>query len=90
MANIKSAKKAIRQTKTRSLQNKKVKNEIKKLIKQVRILAQENKKEEAEKAFLTATKKIDKAAKVFVIHKNAASRYKSRLAHKINAIEKKK
>jgi len=90
MANIKSAKKAIRQTKTRTFRNKKIKDEIKKQIKHVRVLSQENKKEEAEKAFIIATKKIDKAAKVFVIHKNAASRYKSRLAQRINAIEKKK
>jgi small subunit ribosomal protein S20 len=90
MANIKSAKKAIRQTKKRTLRNAKVKREMKTLIKEVRNLAESGKKKEAEEKFVLATKKIDKAAKVHVIHKNTAARYKSRLAKRINKAEETK
>lgn len=88
MANLKSSKKAVRQTKRRTLRNAKVKTEIRRLMKEIRELCAGGKKAEAEELFVTATKKIDKAAKVNVIHKNTASRYKSRLAKRINASEK--
>lgn len=84
MANTKSAKKAIRQTKKRTLRNLKKKREMKALIKEVRELAGKGEKEEALKRFEIATKKIDKAAKTHIIHKKTASRYKSRLAKRIN------
>ena len=90
MANTKSAKKAIRQTKTRTLRNLNMKKEMKALIKEVRELADKGKKAEAKKKFQIATKKIDKAAKSNFIHKNTASRYKSRLAKRINKSEKPK
>lgn len=90
MANLKSSKKAIRQTKKRTFRNTKVKNEIKRLIKELDTLISEGKQSEASKKFVTITKKLDKAAKVRVIHANTASRYKSRLSKKINAIPSKK
>ena len=57
---------------------------MKDAIKEVEKLVLEGKKEEAEKKLSLATKKIDKAAKANVIHKNTAARYKSRLAKKVN------
>ncbi len=93
MANTKSAKKAIRKIKTRTLRNAKKRREMNSIIKQVRDLVKAGKKKEAQKQFRTATKKIDKAAKTHIIHKNTASRYKSRLAKLINntkEIKKKK
>jgi len=90
MANLKSAQKAIRQTKTRTLRNKAVKRAMKAHMKEVRdLLTAEKVKDAGEKLGATA-KKIDKAAKVGVIHKNTASRYKSRLARAVNKASKKK
>jgi len=86
MANLKSAKKAIRKSKKRAIRNARVRDAMKQSIKEVRALVTSGKKEKAEKAFQKATKKIDKAAKTYVIHKNTASRYKSRLAKRVNAI----
>jgi small subunit ribosomal protein S20 len=88
MANIKSAKKRIRQTKKLSLKNLRIRREIKQLAKEITSLAGEGKKEEAQDKFKLATKKLDKAAKTNLIHKNTAARYKSRLAKRINKAEK--
>ncbi|MBU0975641.1 MAG: 30S ribosomal protein S20 [Patescibacteria group bacterium] len=88
MANIKSAKKAIRQTKTKTLKNLAQRREMRKLIKDVRTLADKGETEKALKKYSEATKKIDKAAKTNLIHKNTASRYKSRLAVHINKSKK--
>jgi small subunit ribosomal protein S20 len=89
MANLKSSKKAIRQNKTRALRNLAIKREIKKLMKEVRDLALKGDSKKAQELFQKATKKIDKTAKSNFIHKNTASRYKSRLAKAINKAEKK-
>ena len=58
MANIKSAKKAIRQTKTRTARNKALKESMRKEIKAVRTYIEEKKSKEANEAFVIATKKI--------------------------------
>jgi small subunit ribosomal protein S20 len=42
--------------------------------------------EAAKAALITATKKLDKAVTKGLIHKNAASRKKSRLAKRLNAL----
>ncbi|MBN2015551.1 30S ribosomal protein S20 [Candidatus Dojkabacteria bacterium] len=84
MANLKSAKKAIRKTQTRTLRNLRQKREMLSLIKEVRLLASKGEKKEAEEKFKLATKKIDKASKTHLLHKNTAARYKSRLAKDIN------
>ena len=88
MANTSSAKKAVRQTKTRTKRNAKQKQEMKKLMKELETLVENGEKEKAEKLLPTVTKKIDKAAKNNIIHKNAAARYKSRLAKKVNTTKK--
>ncbi|MDD3647744.1 MAG: 30S ribosomal protein S20 [Candidatus Dojkabacteria bacterium] len=90
MANLKSAKKAIRQSKRKALRNLKQKTEMRKLIKEVRNLADKGETEKAMKKYSEATKSIDKAAKSKFIHKNTADRYKSRLAIHINKTAKDK
>jgi len=76
MANIKSARKRIRQTAKRQLRNRSVRSHLRTKVKQYR-QAEAPKKAET----LTATyAEIDRAWRKGVIHKNAASRYKSRLA----------
>lgn len=90
MANLKSAKKAARQTKTRTIRNRKIKKEMREHIKEVRELIIDGKLDDAKEKMSVTTKKIDKAAKRNVIHKGTASRYKSRLATSLNkALEKK-
>ncbi len=74
-----SAKKALRQSKKREAANLKRKKAMKDISKKIAKLAAAKKIKEAQKLIPLAYKAIDKAAKVGVIKKNAASRKKSRL-----------
>ena len=80
----KSAKKALRQNKKRRVENLRRLRAMREIIKQIRNLAAENKKEEALKLLPQAYKAIDKATKAGVIKKNTAARKKSRLTKLIN------
>lgn len=74
-----SAKKALRQTKRRTIRNLRRKEAYKKVLKQIRRhLAAKNIKE-AEALVPQAQKALDKAAKTGVLKPNAAARRKSRL-----------
>lgn len=79
MAITKSAKKALRQSLGRKKRNLVYKNKIKDLQKQVKNLVSQKKIKEAKTLLPKIYKALDKAAKVGVIKKNAASRKKSRL-----------
>jgi small subunit ribosomal protein S20 len=81
----KSAKKALRQSKKRRVRNIKRQNTFKDIIKDIRKLVLQNKKEEALKLLPRAYKAIDKATKAGIIKKNNASRKKSRLTKLVNA-----
>lgn len=81
MANIKSAKKRIKVTETKTLRNKMIKSSLKTAIKKFEVATA---KEEATAAFLNASRALDMAASKGVIHKNMAARKKSRLAAKLN------
>lgn len=70
---IKSAKKKLRQDKKRTLQNRKLKEDLKDTLKKAQ---NSRKKEDIIAAFSLA----DKAAKKNIIHNNKASRIKSRLS----------
>ncbi len=83
----KSAQKALRQNEKRRVHNLGYKKEMRKLVKQVRSLVEENKIEEAKKLLPQVYKTLDKNAKVGIIKKNNASRKKSRLT---KLVEKKK
>ena len=76
----KSAKKALRQSVKKNKTNIKRKEVLKSVLKNIKKLIQENKKDEAKSLLPTAYKAIDKATKRGVIKKNTASRKKSRLA----------
>lgn len=80
MAITESAKKAIRQSGTRKSRNLVYKQNIKKLVKKVRALVSQNKKDEAIAILPEVYSALDKAAKKNVIKKNNASRRKARLA----------
>jgi len=84
----KSAKKSIRKDKKKTKINIQRKNKIKDLIKEVKSLVAQNKKDEAKKLLPQIYKALDKTAKNKVIKKNNASRRKSRITKAINKIKK--
>ena len=75
----KSAQKALRQSIRRRKINLAHKNKIKELQKQLKNLLSQKKIKEAKNLLPQIYKSLDKAAKVGVIKKNAASRKKSRI-----------
>lgn len=81
---IKSAKKALRQSKRRGKRNLVYKNKIKAIIKDIKGLISGKKIEEARKLLPNFYKILDKAAKVEIIKKNTASRKKSKIVKLIN------
>ena len=82
MPNIKSAKKRVLVTATKSLQNKMVASTLKTVIKKAE-LAIANDDENKEEVVRYAVKKIDQASAKGLLHKNNAARKKSALASKL-------
>ncbi len=82
----KSAKKYMRVTERKTLQNKEVKGVFRSAIKKTREAVSSNKIEEAQKWLKVATKALDKAAQKKVIKKNTAARKKSRLNKAVKAV----
>ena len=78
-----SAKKALRQNKTRHARNLVRKENYKRVIVKYRKLVTAKSMDEAAKLLPLVFKALDKAAKTKVIEKNKASRLKSRLSHLI-------
>lgn len=85
MPNIASAKKRVRVTKTKTLRNKKIKSNLKTVLKKA-YKEIEEKSEGAKEALNVAVKKLDKAAAKGIIHKNKASNKKSNLQLLYNKI----
>jgi small subunit ribosomal protein S20 len=83
MPNTKSAAKAMRQSQRRRAINVRTKDKFKSATKKVKKLIVASSKQEAIKALTLAMSAMDKAVKKGVIHKNTASRRKSRLAKAI-------
>lgn len=83
MPNTKSAAKAMRQAQRRRAVNLKVKEKFKAAGKAVRKLVKTGSPTDTADALKLAMSALDKAAKKGVIHKNTASRKKSRLAKAI-------
>lgn len=79
----KSAKKALRQSKKRRIRNLRQLRAMRDIIKDIRKLVLENKKEEALKLLPKAYKLIDKTVKIGLIKKNNADRKKSSLTRLI-------
>ncbi|HYU65059.1 MAG TPA: 30S ribosomal protein S20 [Candidatus Paceibacterota bacterium] len=77
MPNIRSAHKALRQSKRRQEHNLAKKNAYKNAFKDLKKLIAVSKLEEAKQILPSVYKKIDKAAKTGVIKKNKAARLKS-------------
>ena len=86
MANIKSAKKRIKVTETKTAQNRMIKSALKTAIKKFEAAVEAKNNEEAKALFTSVVKSLDMAASKGVVHKNMAARKKSRLAAKLNAM----
>ena len=84
MPNIKSAKKRVIVTKTKTLQNKIFKTELKTDIKKFNAAVAAGDAALAQETYKAAVKKIDQAAARGIIHKNAAARKKSQFTKAIN------
>lgn len=84
MANIQSAKKDVRRTRKRNLQNSQHRARLRTFDKRIRSLVEEGKVEDAQKAFRDYTRFLDRAGKRNLIHWKQADRKKSRIALLIN------
>jgi small subunit ribosomal protein S20 len=82
-----AAFKHLRQTKKRTINNKKAKASLKALVKSVRLAITGSDKKKAAEALGKAIKALDKAAQKKIIKKNKAARLKSRLARQVNALK---
>lgn len=83
MPNTPAAKKTLRQDKKKAVQNKNKRRQMREAIKDFETAIEEGNTEKAEEIFPDVQKKIDKAAKDNLIHKNKAGRLKSRLNKKL-------
>ena len=79
MPNTRSAEKRLRQNVVHRERNKSLKSSIKTQIKKVIAAAEAGDVTGAEELFRSAARKLDRAGSQHVIHRNAASRQKSRL-----------
>ena len=86
MANIKSAKKRILVTETRTARNKSIRSEGKTSIKKVEAAVAANDKAAAEAALKNATSVIESACSKGDYHKNNAARKVSRVTKLVNGV----
>ena len=86
MAHHASARKRMRQGEKRRARNRNNISQLKTQVKKLRAAIAEGNAEAAKKLLPATVGEIDKAAKKGVVHDNAASRYKSRLARKVSAL----
>jgi small subunit ribosomal protein S20 len=84
MPNIKSAKKRVLVTETKTMQRKVANSALKTQIKKANTAIEEGAENKAEVVRVTV-KKIDQAAAKGILHKNTAARKKSALVKKLNA-----
>ena len=84
MPNIKSAKKRVLVTKTKTLQNKMFRTQLKTDIKKFQAAVDAGDAALAQETYKAAVKKIDQAAARNIIHKNAAARKKSQFTKILN------
>ena len=81
MANIQSAEKRMRQTARRQKRNRSVRTQLRSTVKAYRAASEKDRP----KMLGATVSEIDRALKKGVIHRNAAARYKSRLARNAKA-----
>ena len=85
MPNIKSAKKRVKVTKAKNLQNQMAKSALKTVLKKFDAAVAAGDKSAAEAAYKVAVKAVDQAAAKHLLHKNNAAHKKSSMTLKLNA-----
>jgi small subunit ribosomal protein S20 len=83
MANHVSALKRARQTEKKTAVNRNNKSRLRTALRGLRTALEGNDKAGAESSFRSTVSALDKAVQKGAIHKNTASRYKSRLAARV-------
>ena len=86
MPNIKSAKKRVKVTETKTLQNKMFKSAMKTSIKKYKAAIADGNKELAAETYLQAVGMVGKAVAKGIIHKNNAARKKSQYTKLLNGL----
>ena len=86
MAHSKSSKKRVFIGEKNAARNKSIKSRVKTFVKKVLIAVEAKNVDEAKAALQVAYKELDKAVTKGVLKKNTASRKKSRLTLKVNAL----
>ncbi len=89
LANTKSAIKRVRQNAKRRVRNRYFTGRTRTFMKKANLAIEEGGVEAARSATLVAISALDKAAEKGILHKNNASRRKSRLMHRLAELEKK-
>jgi small subunit ribosomal protein S20 len=84
--NIKSAEKRVRITERRTLRNASLKSALRTTIKKFETALAQSDVNQARLALKVATRALDKAVTKGIIHRNTASRKKSRLTKRFNAV----
>lgn len=87
MPNIKSAKKRVKTDAVKKERNRDKIASMRTAIKKVKLASKQGDKELAIENLNAANKKIDKAVKSGLVHKNKAARNKSKLAKIVNNIK---
>lgn len=87
MANSRSALKRVRQTRTRTHRNRALKSSLKSLRKEALTAIEAGDTAKARETYNRFASAADKAAKKGALHKNTASRLKSRVAARIGSIQ---
>lgn len=87
MPNIKSAKKRVKTDAIKKERNKDKVASMRTAIKKVKLASKQGDAKLAEESLKVANKKIDKAVKSGLVHKNKAARDKSKLTKTVNNIK---
>jgi small subunit ribosomal protein S20 len=87
MANHFSALKRARQTEKRSVRNRANTSRLRSALRQLRESLTKGDKAGAELVYRQTVSALDKAVHKGVLHENTASRYKSRLSARVNALK---
>ena len=86
MANTAQARKRARQSVTRNAHNTALRSTLRTAIKKVRKAVAAGNKADAVTTLSAASSVIDRIADKRIVHKNSASRFKSRLTHSVKAM----
>ncbi len=88
MANHFSALKRARQTEKRTARNRANRSRLRTALRELRETLAKGDRQVAQQTYRETVSALDKAIQKGILHENTASRYKSRLAARLNALAK--